>query len=37
VRRPDGIVEKPVEPDRLMEVVDGVLSDVQEGSEVLHG
>jgi len=36
-RRPDGFVEKPVDPERLMEVIDGVLANVPEGDEVLHG
>jgi DNA-binding response OmpR family regulator len=37
VRRPDGFVEKPIEPDRLMSVVKGVLSGAGGGDEVLHG
>jgi len=37
VRRPDGFVEKPIEPVRLMSVVDEVLSgrSAQEGG--VHG
>jgi CheY-like chemotaxis protein len=37
VRRPDGFVEKPIEPDRLMSVVRGVLSGAGDDDEVLHG
>jgi DNA-binding response OmpR family regulator len=37
VRRPDGFVEKPIEPDRLMSVVRGVLSGAGGDDEVLHG
>ena len=36
-RRPDGIVEKPIEPDRLMNVVNGVLAREAGDGEVLHG
>ena len=36
-RKPDGFVEKPVDPERLMEVINGVLTNVPEGDEVLHG
>ncbi len=36
-RRPDGFVEKPIDPDRLMKVVDGVLSGEGADDEVLHG
>ena len=37
IRRPDGFVEKPIEPERLMSVVKGVLSGMASGDEVLHG
>ncbi|MBC8422908.1 response regulator [bacterium] len=36
-RKPDGFVEKPIDPDRLMMVVDGVLSGGATDGEVLHG
>ncbi|MFH1845812.1 MAG: response regulator [bacterium] len=36
-RRPDGFVEKPIEPERLMKVVNGVLSGGGADDEVLHG
>ncbi len=36
-RRPDGFVEKPIEPDRLMNVVNGVLARETGDGEVLHG
>jgi DNA-binding response OmpR family regulator len=36
-RRPDGFVEKPIEPDRLMNVVAGVLARETGDGEVLHG
>jgi DNA-binding response OmpR family regulator len=36
-RRPDGFVEKPIEPDRLMSVVNGVLAREAGDGEVLHG
>jgi DNA-binding response OmpR family regulator len=36
-RKPDGFVEKPVDPERLMAVVNGVLSRKSEQGEVLHG
>ncbi len=36
-RQPDGFVEKPIEPERLMKVVEGVLSGEAPDGEVLHG
>jgi len=36
VRQPDGYVEKPIDPDRLMSVVRGVLSDDRDKGEVLR-
>ena len=36
-RQPDGFVEKPIDPERLMSVVDGVLSGDGGSGEVLHG
>ncbi len=36
-RQPDGFVEKPIDPDRLMAVVDGVLAGDASDGEVLHG
>ena len=36
-RRPDGFVEKPVDPEALMKVVTGVLSGGARSGEVLHG
>ena len=36
-RKPDGFVEKPIDPERLMQVVNGVLSGDSGGDEVLHG
>jgi DNA-binding response OmpR family regulator len=35
-RKPDGFVEKPIDPERLMTVVNGVLSGEKRG-EILHG
>ncbi len=35
-RRPDGFVEKPIDPERLMKVVDAVLAG-EAKDEVLHG
>jgi len=35
-RRPDGFVEKPIDPERLMKVVDAVLSG-EARDEVQHG
>jgi CheY-like chemotaxis protein len=37
VRKPDGFVEKPIDPDKLMSVVTGVLSGEARSGEVLHG
>jgi len=37
MRKPDGFVEKPIDPKRLMTVVDGVLSGEATDGEVLHG
>ncbi len=36
-RRPDGFVEKPIDPARLMAVVNGVLAREPGQGEVLHG
>jgi len=36
-RQPDGFVEKPIEPERLMKVVNGVLAGGGADDEVLHG
>ncbi len=36
VRQPDGYVEKPIDPDRLMSVVRGVLSGKRNKGEVLR-
>jgi len=36
-RRPDGFVEKPIDPERLMRVVNGVLSGDVPDDGVLHG
>ncbi len=36
-RKPDGFVEKPIDPDKLMKVVNGVLSGEATDGEVLHG
>jgi DNA-binding response OmpR family regulator len=36
VRQPDGYVEKPIDPDRLMSVVRGVLSGEKSEGEVLR-
>lgn len=36
-RKPDGVVEKPIDPDRLMEVVNKVLSGTPSGDEVMRG
>ena len=37
VRKPDGVVEKPIHPERLMSVVDRVLARDPAGGEVLRG
>ena len=37
VRQPDGYVEKPIDPERLMRVVMGVLSGERKEGEVLRG
>ena len=36
-RKPDGVVEKPIDPGRLMDVVTKVLSGTPSGDEVLRG
>lgn len=36
-RKPDGFVEKPITEDKIMKVVEGVLSGVDRGGQVLHG
>ena len=36
-RKPDGVVEKPINPERLMSVVDRVLARDPAGGEVLRG
>ncbi len=36
VRQPDGYVEKPIDPDKLMSVVRGVLSGERTKGEVLR-
>jgi DNA-binding response OmpR family regulator len=36
VRQPDGYVEKPIDPDRLMSVVRGVLSGERNKGEILR-
>lgn len=37
VRKPDGFIEKPVDPDKLMSVVLQVLSSAGRSGEVLRG
>ncbi len=37
VRQPDGFVEKPIDPHKLMEVVNDILSGKAERGEVVHG
>lgn len=37
VRKPDGVVEKPIDPERLMSVIDEVLARDPAGGEVLRG
>ena len=36
-RRPDGFVEKPIEPVRLMSVVNAVMSGTAPPDDVVHG
>jgi len=36
VRQPDGFVEKPINPELLLSVVNGVISREQSGGEVLR-
>ncbi|MCP4571131.1 MAG: response regulator [bacterium] len=36
-RKPDGFVEKPIEPVRLMSVVNAVMSGVAPPDDVVHG
>jgi hypothetical protein len=36
-RKPDGFVEKPIDPDRLMKVVNGVLAGTAKNGKILHG
>lgn len=36
-RKPDGFVEKPIDPERLMRVIEGVLSGEVPEDGVLHG
>ncbi len=36
-RRPDGFVEKPIDPERLLGVVNGVLAGQGDDGGVLHG
>jgi two-component system, OmpR family, phosphate regulon response regulator PhoB len=36
-RKPDGVVEKPIDPERLMDVVNRVLSREGAGNEVIRG
>jgi two-component system phosphate regulon response regulator PhoB len=35
-RKPEGFVEKPIEPAGLMQVVNGVLAGEAKGGKVLH-
>ena len=37
VRRPDGFIEKPVDPDKLMGVVNAVLAGGAAADEVIRG
>jgi two-component system phosphate regulon response regulator PhoB len=37
IRKPDGFVEKPIDPDKLMTVVNNVLSGKARSGEVLQG
>lgn len=36
-RKPDGFVEKPIDPGSLIRVVNGVLAGESQAGEVLHG
>jgi DNA-binding response OmpR family regulator len=36
-RKPDGFVEKPIDPDKLMNVVNGVLAGEATNGRILHG
>jgi len=36
-RKPDGFIEKPIVPERIISVVNGVLSGRTPDGEVLHG
>ena len=36
-RQPDGFVEKPIDPERLMKVVNGVLCGGAADGGVMHG
>ena len=36
-RRPDGFVEKPIDPERLMKVVEEVLAGKGRDGEIVHG
>jgi DNA-binding response OmpR family regulator len=36
-RKPDGFVEKPIDPDRLMKVVNGVVAGRGTTDKILHG
>ncbi len=37
VRQPDGFIEKPIEPERLMSVIDEILSGKAKDGGVVHG
>jgi CheY-like chemotaxis protein len=36
-RKPDGFIEKPIDDEKIMSVVNGVLSGVDRGGQVLRG
>jgi len=36
-RKPDGFIEKPIIPEKIVSVVNGVLSGRKPDGEVLHG
>jgi hypothetical protein len=36
-RKPDGFIAKPIDEDKIMSVVNGVLSGVDRGGQVLRG
>jgi DNA-binding response OmpR family regulator len=36
-RKPDGFIEKPIDAEKLMKVVNGVLSGTSKDGVVLHG